>query len=579
MPNKGYSATIPDFWGLQFVTLMASSSRIFQHKIAPMFVNGTSYSSYCLVVLAVVILWRLNQVGRRPRDYPPGPPTLPILGNLLQIPQEKRHLQFEKWAREYGPIYSLMLGTKVMIVLSSDLAIKDLIDKRGAIYSSRPEAYIAQDILSGGLRVLFMPNAGVWSMARKLVHRILNVTAARTYVPYQDLENKAMLLGMLERPNDFIDHLRRYTASLTTQMTFGFRTASIGDPRFKKAFDIFDRSSEMIGSRIAALLDLLPVLRRLPTTVLPIKRQGKELHEQELELFKGLFLQAKQGLKDGTAKPCFCVDLVKVQKEEGISDDLAGYLSGSLLQAGSETTSAILIGFVQAMVIYPDVAKKAQAELDRVCGDRMPDLNDVPNLPYIRACAKESLRWMPGFMLGVPHAVTQDDMYMGYRIPKNSTVIMNVWSVHNDPQRHPDPRRFDPSRYKDDNQTSIDAANNPDATKRDHFVFGAGRRRCQGMHIADRSIFLAISRLLWAFHFKRMVDQETGEEVIPDMDDMVDGIMMMPTPFAANIQPRSAEKAECVRNAWAQVLPLLDSQEQWNEVPEGLIWKDEQDLL
>lgn len=99
------------------------------------------------------------------------------------------------------------------------------------------------------------------------------------------------------------------------------------------------------------------------------------------------------------------------------------------------------------------------------------------------------------------------------------------------------------------------------------------------MHIADRSIFLAISRLLWAFHFKRMVDQETGEEVIPDMDDMVDGIMMMPTPFAADIQPRSAEKAECVRNAWAQVLPLLDSQEQWNEVPEGLIWKDEQDLL
>lgn len=544
-----------------------------------MSIFGINYSFYGLVALAAIFLWRLDQVGRRPKDYPPGPPTLPIFGNLLQIPQEKRHLQFEKWAREYGPIYSLMLGTKVMIVLSSDVAIKDLIDKRGAIYSSRPEAYIAQDILSGGLRVLFMPNAGVWSTARKLVHRILNVTAARTYVPYQDLENKAMLLGMLERPNDFIDHLRRYTASLTTQMTFGFRTASITDPRFKEAFHIFDRSSEMIGSRIAALLDLVPVLRRLPDAVLPIKRHGKVLHQQELKLFKGLFLQAKQGLKDGTAKPCFCVDLVKVQKEEGISDDLAGYLSGSLLQAGSETTSAILVGFVQAMVIYPDVAKTAQAELDRVCGDRMPDLNDVPNLPYIRACAKESLRWMPGFMLGVPHAVTQDDMYMGYRIPKDSTVIMNVWSVHNDPQRHPDPRRFDPSRYKDDHQTSIDAANNPDATKRDHFVFGAGRRRCQGMHIADRSIFLAISRLLWAFHFKRMTDQETGEEVVPDMDNMVDGIMMMPLPFTADIQPRSIEKAESVRNAWAEVLPLLDSKEQWNEVPEGLIWKDEQHLL
>lgn len=119
-----------------------------------------------------------------------------------------------------------------------------------------------------------------------------------------------------------------------------------------------------------------------------------------------------------------------MQKEENCSDDLAAYIGGSLLQAGSETTASILVGFVQAMVIFPDVAKTAQAELDRVCGDRMPDLNDVPNLPYIRACAKESLRWMPGFMLGVPHSVIQDDTYMGYHIPRGSMVIMNVWCVN-----------------------------------------------------------------------------------------------------------------------------------------------------
>ena len=109
-----------------------------------------------IAAFLVVVCWRLGQTGRRPKDYPPGPPTLPLIGNLHQIPSEKRHIQFQKWAREYGPIYSLMLGTKCMIVLSSDVAIKDLVDKRGAIYSSRPEAYIAQDVLSGGLRVLFM---------------------------------------------------------------------------------------------------------------------------------------------------------------------------------------------------------------------------------------------------------------------------------------------------------------------------------------------------------------------------------------------------------------------------------------
>lgn len=64
-------------------------------------------------------------------------------------------MQFQKWAEEYGPVYSLVLGTKVMVVLSSDQAIKDLLDKRSSIYSSRPEMYLGQ-IISGGYRVLLM---------------------------------------------------------------------------------------------------------------------------------------------------------------------------------------------------------------------------------------------------------------------------------------------------------------------------------------------------------------------------------------------------------------------------------------
>jgi Cytochrome P450 len=120
------------------------------------FQKATYYPFVVGLAASLVVLWRLGKIGRRPRTYPPGPPTLPLIGNLHQIPGEKRHIQFEKWAREYGPIYSLMLGTKVMIVLNSDQVIKDLVDKRGVIYSSRPESYIGQDILSGGLRVLFM---------------------------------------------------------------------------------------------------------------------------------------------------------------------------------------------------------------------------------------------------------------------------------------------------------------------------------------------------------------------------------------------------------------------------------------
>lgn len=108
-----------------------------------------------LAFVVALLLYRLSKIGRRPSDYPPGPPTLPLIGNLHQMPKEKGHLQFQKWAEEYGPVYSLILGQNVMIVLSSDQAVKDLLDKRGNIYSSRPDMYLGQ-IVSGGQRMLLM---------------------------------------------------------------------------------------------------------------------------------------------------------------------------------------------------------------------------------------------------------------------------------------------------------------------------------------------------------------------------------------------------------------------------------------
>jgi cytochrome P450 len=226
------------------------------------------------------------------------------------------------------------------------------------------------------------------------------------------------------------------------------------------------------------------------------------------------------------------------------------------------------------MVIFPSVAKRAQEEIDRVCGERLPDLNDMQNLPYIHGCVKESLRWMPTDTLGVPHAVTQDNSYMGYHIPKDATVVLNVWAIQNDANRHPNPRVFDPSRWSNNLQNSADAAANPDVTKRDTFVFGAGRRICQGMHIADRSLFLAISRTLWAFDFGRALDVGTGHEIVPDMNDLAEGLFTSPNPFPADIRARSPRKAELVKQEWAGARKFLDEDMQWKEVPEGLIWSD-----
>ncbi|KAI1111636.1 cytochrome P450 [Nemania sp. NC0429] len=490
------------------------------------------------------------------------------------MPKEKGHLQFQKWANEYGPIYSLVLGTRIMIVLSSDEVVKDLLDKKGAIYSSRPSMYLSQDIVSGGFRMTGMEYGDTWRMLRGIMHNSLNLQASQTYVPYQDLENKAMLLGILEQPSRFFSHIRRHTTSMSTQMVFGFRTPDIDDPKLKQLLHGFEKWCELAGMQTAALLDIFPILRYLPDAFQPKKRYAKTLHKDEYDLYVGHYLTTKKKFKEGRANPCVCADLVRAQDELKFSDGLAGYTSGSVLDAGSDTSAATLIGFVQALLIFPEVSRLAQAELDRVCGDRIPDLNDLPDLPYIRGCVKESLRWMPTTILGVPHATTSEDEYLGYYIPKGASVILNVWAIHNDPSRHPEPRRFDPSRWAHDSQSSAAAAANRDVSKRDQFGFGAGRRLCQGMYIADRNLFLAISRLLWAFDFRRPIDASTGKEVIPDMEDLTEGLAVCPRPFDADIKPRSEAKAEAVKAEWQKMTELLDDELQWKAVPEGLVWKD-----
>lgn len=98
---------------------------------------------------------------------------------------------------------------------------------------------------------------------------------------------------------------------------------------------------------------------------------------------------------------------------------------GSVLEAGSDTTSAALYSFVLAMVLYPEVQQKAHEELDREFPDRLPGYEDIASLPYIRSVMKETLRWLGPTPLGaVPHAVTQDDVYM-VRCPLNYIEFAN----------------------------------------------------------------------------------------------------------------------------------------------------------
>jgi cytochrome P450 len=194
-----------------------------------------------------------------------------------------------------------------------------------------------------------------------------------------------------------------------------------------------------------------------------------------MEFFGTMWRDVKTDTKAGKAKPCLGADMANAYEKEGVSDDVATYTCGTVLEAGADTTSNTLYGFIQAMIVFPEIQKKVQQCLDEVVGsDRLPGMEDYPSLSYIRGCVKESTRWLPTAILGFPHAVMEDDVYMGYRIPKRAGVITDVYTIHNDPATFPDPTRFDPDRFKDDEERLFYTATNPE--KRGTFMFGAGRR-------------------------------------------------------------------------------------------------------
>ncbi|EEB91257.1 hypothetical protein MPER_10416, partial [Moniliophthora perniciosa FA553] len=112
------------------------------------------------------------------------PPTLPLLGNIHVLPTRNAHNKFTEWARQYGGIYSLKIGTGTIIVLSNMTHVKELLDKRTAATASRPQNYVA-DMITKGLYFAFIPNNSLWRLQRKLVNAIISPNAVSSYLPIQ----------------------------------------------------------------------------------------------------------------------------------------------------------------------------------------------------------------------------------------------------------------------------------------------------------------------------------------------------------------------------------------------------------
>ena len=118
------------------------------------------------------------------------------------------------------------------------------------------------------------------------------------------------------------------------------------------------------------------------------------------------------------------------------SDHELWFMGGTLTEGGSDTTASIVTAFVQAMATYPDVQRKAQAEIDEVIGtDRSPTWQDYKRLPYVNQCVKETMRWRPVTPLAFPHALAEDDWVDGMFLPKVCTEMGHLNLADTDTRR------------------------------------------------------------------------------------------------------------------------------------------------
>jgi len=171
------------------------------------------------------------------------------------------------------------------------------------------------------------------------------------------------------------------------------------------------------------------------------------------------------------------------------------------------------------MMAHPEIQRRAQDELDVVVGRfRTPTFADAPNLPYVQAMAKESLRWRPVAPLGVPHSSTEDDWYEGMFIPKGTICFANLWQCNHDQALYgDDAAEFNPGRFLDEHGRLIPGPVTVETHDDGHCAYGFGRRACVGKHLANETLFISMATVLWAMKLECPRD-ENGKEV--PLDEM-----------------------------------------------------------
>uniref|UniRef100_A0A3B5BH53 Cytochrome P450 2F2 n=1 Tax=Stegastes partitus TaxID=144197 RepID=A0A3B5BH53_9TELE len=481
-----------------------------------------------VVLLLLCIFFIILQLkSRRPKNFPPGPPTLPIVGNLLQLNLHNPLEDFERLRKTYGNVYSLFLGPRPAVIISGLKTMKEAMVTKGADFAGRPQDLFNNDVLEN--KGVILADYG----PRWREHRRFALMTLRNF----GLGKKSME----ERIHDEIQHTMKTleqsigktmspqvmfhnaASNIICQVLFGTRY-EYDDMFIKEVVRCFTENAKIANGPWAMLYDSLPFIRQLP---LPFRKA----FENCMDLVLRLVNEHKKTRVPGEPRDfvdCYLEELDKKSEDSSFAEDKLVLYAMDLHFAGTDTTSnTLLTGFLYLMK-YPHIQERCQQEIDEVLGGKnQASFEDKNNMPYMQAVIHEIQRMSNTAPLSVFHSTTKDTELMGYSIPKGTIIIQNLTSVLNEEGQWKYPHEFNPGNFLNHQGEFV----KPEA----FMPFSAGPRMCLGEGLARMELFLIMVTLLRKFKF--IWPEDAGE---PDFTPVY-GVTLSPQPYRMKVQLRSSQ--------------------------------------
>ncbi|XP_058778023.1 cytochrome P450 81E8-like [Vicia villosa] len=443
------------------------------------------------------------------KNLPPGPPFLPIIGNLHQLKQPLHHT-FQTLSQKHGQIFSLWFGSRLVVVVSSLKTAQECFTKHDIVLANRPHFLTGKYIAYNNTSVAQAPYGDHWRNLRRIIStEVLSSHRLSSFLEIRRDEIMRLVQKLAKVCYNGFSEVE--LKPLFSEMTFNTIMRMVSGKRYYgDDCDVCDvEEARLFREIIKEILvlrgannvgDFLGFLRWFDFDGL--EKRLKMLSKRADSFLQGLIDEHRLGKRNTNTM----IDhLLKQQQSqpEYYTDQIIKGLIVVMLLAGTDTSSLTLEWAMSNLLNNPKILKKAKDELDTRTGqDQLIDEHDISKLPYIQSIVHETLRLHPAAPLLLPHLSSEDFTIKEYNVPQNTIVMVNAWAIHRDPNLWTDPTCFKPERFEKEGETSK------------LLSFGMGRRACPGINLAQRTVILTLGLLIQCFEWKRI-----GEEKI----DMAEG--------------------------------------------------------